>query len=583
MMEVYANNIRLPISETISLRLLNPSYNDVIGYSFPIRIDARLPEVKKAFGFAGELPVDWAEEIEGRIRTDQVDLIGTWKITEASEDFIETYFNTNSRNFYAELGNKLLSSLSYGGVKYPEGLLATMEDMIDHYESKFEATYPTDDYVCFCAYTPNAYGENTTEDTFKIVNEIEYTDEGVLQLKDKLDGNQTNNSLYLFVGTVLDYLFAETGYQISKNVFREDANLMKLVIFNTYNTRLTSAVDYTKLVPGIPCRDFLKAITNRFNIGFFIDEGSKKVDIMYFDDLVSEGPVSLGTKFRMKPFADNRRTIGLTFPLNAPDEWSDHNINGVDDFLPFVPIEVDKLRDISPGPLTLYNVYFVKAESAYYRVTYAESVYSATRVCMRNFPHTEGDSSGTEVVQYSGIPGMYTSVLTQTWTEQVWDPELETYVPTERTLEVDVVMPRCDLKVTDILNPNEGYPLMFLFSRGLQEGYIAQGEGMPESLTYPFANNDIYDAAGAAITDADMALNWKEDNGLIDAFWLNWINWELNLKKTVRGPLTPEDIRILADFSRIVRIENNNFIVSKLDIELSGDRSEISEAILYRL
>lgn len=581
-MEIYCNNIRIPISEPMSLRLMNPAYNDVTGYSFPVMLDARVPEVKKAFGFAGELPVDWSEELEGRIKTDQLDMIGTWTITEASGNHIEAYFQTNSRNFYAELGDKLLSSLDFGGVKYPEGFLATMEDMIGHYEGKFEASYPTDEYVCFCAYTPNAYGEDT-EDTFKVVNEIEYSDEGVIALKDKGDNNQTNNSLYLFAGTVIDYLFEEMGYRIGKNIFRTDANLMKLVVFNTYNTRLYSGIDYKLLVPRIPCKDFLRALTNRFNIGFFIDEGSKKVDIMYFDDLVSAGPVTLGTKFRQKPMIDNRRTVGLIFPLNAPDEWSDHNITGEDDFLPFVPIEVDKFRDIVPGPLTNYNVYFVKGESAYYRVTYAESVYSATRICMRNFPYTEGSSSGTEIVQYSGIPGMYTHVYLKTWEEQVWDPELQTYVPVERTLEVDLVMPRCDLKVTDVVQPNEGFPLMFLFSRGLQEGYIAQGEGMPESLTYPLANNDIYDAVGAEITDADLALNWKEDNGLIDAFWLNRINWELNLKKTVRGPLTSEDLRIMTDFSKIVRIENNNYLVSKLDIDISGKSTEISEAILYRL
>lgn len=575
-MEIFVNNIKVPASTTLSLRFYNPMFNDIGGYSFPVTFNAKLPVIRKAFGYPGILAAEGAVTADARIKTEFAEFRGLWKVTEASDELIEAYFSGSSGSFYSLAGDKLMTSIDFGGVKYPAGMLGTIEQVLMHMDSVMNATYPDYDYCAFCAYMPNAYGDEST-DAQKWVNEVEHDNYGNPSFKNK-GGNQGNDTIYLFVGAVLDYLFNEYGYRIAKNVFREDAELQRLVIFNTYNRKSYAAFDYKKLVPRIKITDFLKAITNRFNIGFFINEQSKEVDIMYFDDLTAKTPKEVACRFISRPRVDARRTTGMIFELNPPDEWSTHTTISTDDFLPYVPITVNKVRDIVPGPLTLYDVYYVKAESAYYRVVYENSAYAASRICSANFPVHEGEG-GTEVDQYCGIPSMYTHVVEITWIVNEYD---DPPIPTPHYTDVDYVMPRCDLEATEVVYPNKEFPLMFMFNRGIQESYIVPEVENPTTLKYPLGTVDIYDARGTVVTAAAKTLNWTGTGGLLEA-WTGRIAWEMGKKKIVKAGLTPDELNELTDYSQIVRIGNDNFIVNSLDIEISRKTVRIVEAELFRV
>ncbi len=579
-MELFADKIRIAFDGSMTLKFFNPLFNSIGSHSLPISVNAKIPSALKAFGFAGKEEAETPQSVDGRIISKLLDVQGSWQITEASAERIEAYYKGSMGDFYSQVGETLLTGLNFGGIKFPAGALATVAQVLVHMDTKMNAVYPTDEYAAFCAWMPNAYGDGTG-DEYKWVNEVEHDVNGNPTFKDK-GGNQGNDTVYLFVGTVIDYLFDEFGYRIGRNIFRENADLQHLVIFNTYNRKSYAAFDYRKLVPAITCTNFLKAITNRFNIGFFINEQSKVVDIISFDDMLSKDVNVPGCKFTTRPITDNRRPTGMHFPLNAPDEYAEHSYTGEDDFLPHVPIVVDKFRDIVPGALTYGNVYKVKSDSSYYRVVLEEGNYIAGRICSKDFPYSEG-SGGTEVKQYSGIPGMYTYPMPWEETVLVWDPELQQNVEVTYETDVDMVMPRCDLEVTDTISPNEGFPLMFVFARGVQEGYVVPAEGAPASIKYPLGTVDIYDAQGAELTGATLALNWGTANGIIATFWTNRIYWELNTKKKVRGPLTAEGIDKLIDFTRANRIENGNYLVNSVEVELSPGGERIGEVELYRL
>jgi hypothetical protein len=579
-MELFANDIKLPFDKTLQIRFYNPMFNETAGYSFPVKLNNKIPAVKKAFGFTGSTNIDSPQSVAASIKTKFLDLQGKWQITESSADRIETYFKPGSGDFISLINKKTLRDLEYGGVKYPVGINGSAEDVFAHMDTKMNAVYPTYEYAAFCAYMPKAYGDETAL-SFQLVNERENA-EGVTPHFKVTETNQANNTVYLFVGTVIEYLFGEHGYRIGKNSFSGNADLQRLVIFNTYNRKASTAFDYTKLVPNILCTDFIKAIRNRFNIGFFINERSKVVDIVLFDDILQFGAKTLGTKFTSKPVITGSRSTGLNFPLNAPDTWSKHSSAGAGDFYPQTPIVVNKFADIIPGAGTLYNVYFVKSEAAYYRVVYEESIYSAKRICTNNFPYNEG-TNGTEIPQFSGIPGMFTYVETWVYETEIWDPEGQTWLPQTYTNYEHMVMPRCDLECTDNVSSNIEFPLMFLFTRGIQNSYVVPGDWAPTGIQYPLGTSDIYDAEGNEISGADLTLNWGGADGIIAAFWANRLNWELNIKKIVKGDLTGDDIHELIDFSQIVRIENNNYIVNSIELEISNTRVKITDAELFRV
>jgi hypothetical protein len=326
------------------------------------------------------------------------------------------------------------------------------------------------------------------------------------------------------------------------------------------------------LVPAIKITDFIKAVTNRFNIGFFIDERSRTVDIISFDYVLAKGIKNVNAKFTSKPKVDNRRVTDLNFPLNAPDEWSDHKYNSPKDFYYDINV-VEKWRDISAVPANSYKVYFSKADSTYYQVRLVEGVYKTIRLSARNMPC----GSGETVEQLSGIPAMYNYVKHISWPMQTEDGTV-TY-----ETDIDSPMPRYDGQVRDVNNPAVEFPLMFLFSRGAKDSYIVPALGAPAVLQYPLGNNDIYDSLGYDINGADLCLSWGGSGGLIDKQWTNRVNWEVNRKKKVSGGLTADDLNELIDFSRAYNIEYSNYLINWLEIELSKDHAVITDAELYRL
>lgn len=577
-MELFANDIRIPFGGSMTLRFYNPLFNDIGSHSLPITVSASHPSTLKAFGFPGKEGVNAPQTVPARIKTSLLDLQGAWQISQSSDKMIEAYYKGNMGNFYSLVADTLLTGLTYGGLKYPVGEYGNAADMRAHMLTKMDAVYPAHEYAVYCAYMPEAYGTDTAEG-LKFVNEVDWDQFDGYFIKDK--EAEQHDTVYLFAGTVLDYLFSQYGYRIGKNIFEYNTELSRLTIFNAFNRQSSPTLDYTKLVPAVKCTDFLKALTNRFNIGFFIDERSKVVNIISFDDMLNKGLNSLQCKFTSKPVIDNRRLTGLNFKLNAPDEWSAHTYTGEEQFYPFEPIVVDKFRDIVPGALNLNYVYFVKSDGSYYKIVYKDSVYSAERKCSKFFPYTSG-TEVTEVEQFSGIPAMYTHSIDTTWTEQVWDPVGEQFIPTERNITLDMVMPRYDLNVKDNANPTNSFPLMFIFARGVQTCYMVPGDN-PPLREYPLGSNDIYDAEGNVVTGATLSLAWGGSTGLIETFWANRNYWELNTKKIVKASMTADDVNKLIDFTGVDRIELNNYIVNSVDVEVSQSQVRVKEVELFRL
>jgi hypothetical protein len=567
---------KIPFADPLTLKFYNPLFNEIGDHSLPISFNPKITYLNRAFGFPGSLNVNSPVTTPGKIKTQLLDLEGSWQVKEASEENIEAYFKGNGGNFYSLIRGVKLNEISYGGIKYPAGDIGTPHDVLEHMNTKFNAYYPNDEYAVFCAYMPNGYGEETFEER-KLVNEVEWDEYGTPTLKYRFE-DYRNDTVYLFVGTVIEYLFAEYGYKIGRNIFKDNAELQHLVIFNTYNRSGWYDFDYRQLVPQILCSDFLKAITNRFNIGFFINEKSKTVDIILFDQLVSLGITDLTTKFISKPNVDNNRVTGMNFPLQPPDAWSSHKLIGMSDFPLCTLEEVNTFRDIVPGVLVSFKIYHVKAENTWYKIVYDGLTYTAERACPNNFPHKE-KSGEPEVTQYSGIPAMYRYIKTLEWTVEEGYPP----APVTHSTEADYVMPRCDLECTDKRSPNKEFPLMFVFARGIQNGYTVPAEGAPIAVEYPMGSNTIYSTNGDVIEGATLSLSWDGSAGLIENFWKKRIDWEMNFKKIVTGLLTINDLNKLIDFSQVVRIENNNYIVDYVEAEITPRNVRITDARLFRL
>lgn len=622
-MEFFVNNIKVPFSGSISLKFANPLFNDIGSYSFPISFPARIPVIQKAFGYPDKREAEIKPYIEGRIKTQFCDLLGSWGVNEAGDN-INTYFKPGSGDFFSLIKDKLLSDIDFGGVKWPIGEGAPWMYIFAHLNTKMDVSYPDSDYAVYCAYMPNAVDIENPFDV-KFINKVFQT------IVDPLEFDDTckNTSIYLFAGTVIDYLFSNHGYRVEENIFRKDPDFKKLTIFNTFNLRAPNSneysgqarIDYKDLVPHLTCGDFLKAIRDRFNIGFFINEQQKSVRIKSFDSIIIDSVryAVCGTRPKA-PVIENNRLSGINFPLNAPDDWSNHSFKSADELKN--PIIVNKYRDILPETRTAGDLIFVQSESAYYRIALNDAdtpVNEAQRICTDMFPYSEGDGTG-EITQLSGIPAMYTHTI-----------NLE-YESGNNT-DVDYVVPRCDLVGNGYGQPFTEFPLMFLFARGVINCFTIPAEFDPDDsvigyanraafpetgstgirylaidtekyfrwngsdyfeiilpepntppvYTYPIGTSDVYDAEGTKISTANKALKWGGEFGLIEWLWANRINWEINIKKLIKTEMLSEDIAKLIDMDEWKRVGDDNYLVNSFEIEVEEKKVRLRNVELLRL
>jgi len=550
-MELFANNIKVPYGGKISLKFFNPLFNDIGTYSFPISFPSRLPVINKAFGFPVNQESGDPGTIEAIIKSNIINLVGNWQINETQGGSVGAYYKGSNGDFYSRIKDKLLTDLEFGGIHYPAGIGADVGTVLAFMTTKMDSVYPDNDWNAFMVYMPNAIAGAGTE-----VNPITHDeDTGIPRFTNP--GATLNSTVYLFAGTILDYIFSEYGYRIEKNIFKEDEDLKRLVIFNTYNRYADDAFDYTKLVPKILISDFLKAIRNKFNVGFFINEQNRSVKILSFDSIILSGPMP--GKLNSSALKVNKNKItGLSFGINSPDEWSSNKFASLEEIDPNnTLITVDKYNDINAGMFE--KKVFVIAESTYYDVGWTGI---ATRICPDQFIFITGNNP-TDVEQLSGTLGMYTL-----------NKNFET--------AVEYIVPRCDLESNRSGYAYTVFPLIFLLSRGKQDCQVYYIPGAFERQ-YPMGTSDIYNAKGDAIGGATLALRWHGNYGIIERFWANRINWELNSKVITTTSFLGKDLSKLLDFSSIIRSGGSNYLINSLNVELSNKITRITEAELFRL
>jgi hypothetical protein len=568
--KLYVNNIQVPLSEALSIKYFNPILNDMGGYSFPITFNGNNLAVQKAFNWPSGKGINNSTLVAGKIKIGHHEYLGTWKVSEASEATIEASFIPERGAFYLAVGDKTLRDLSYGGDRYPLGGLADEEDMVEYFNDFLDASFPENDFAVFMAYMPNASGVEESENC-KVVNPVDHDEEtGEPFLSYPPSGIGYNNTIYLFAGLIVESIFNEYGYRINSNIFREDPDLRRLTVFNTYRRRYNepALIRYSDHVPGIRIVDFLKTLRDRFGIVALIEENSRSVSIVSIQNILKKQPRSIISNTALKSF-DKNRISGVRLPFVSGDPWMVNGYDSISDMYKYTPQEVAKLRDIPAGPLRTF--YLVRSESCYYEVINSDGSYVIERRCVNSFPHLAGSEVSETEINSSHV-GQYTYVrqISFEYNEQT------------RYTDIDYVVPRCDLQgwAASFID----YPLMFCFARGVQPCYIVPASGAPSSLSYPMGSFDVYNALGAKIDDANMALRWGGTYGLVDRLLGEIIEWKLNRQQlcTINSE-TLVPLEDLIDFSRPVFYGNDKFIVDTFTAELFKNRLVISDLKLLRL
>lgn len=133
---------------------------------------------------------------------------------------------------------------------------------------------------------------------------------------------------FLFVGRVLEVLFENLGYQISKNPFRDDPELARIVVLNnTADAIVTGKLHYADMLPSISVEEFLNALYVRFGMIYQLDNDTKTVRIDLIRDILNSEPQinisDFKTAFPMVTFTEKKQiklTQGNTFASDVKAE-----------------------------------------------------------------------------------------------------------------------------------------------------------------------------------------------------------------------------------------------------------------------
>ena len=584
-MEIFVNDIKLPFSGTISLKCSNPLFNTIGSYSFPISFPARFSLVQKAFGFPGNIESEKLTFISGRVRVQEIDLIGEWKITDITESSIEAIFKGGTGTFNQVAGGKLLSDLKYNGITTPAGANATREDVLDYMTACVDAVYPTFDYTAFCAYMPNAMGIDETYEQLKLVNPIAWINNNI-SFTIPVTGI-LNSAVYLYVGAIVDYIFSEHGYRVESNIFRDDFDLCRLVLFNTWNQNGWLEFNYQNFVPRRTVREFLVKLQERLNISFLIDEITRTVVIDKFDNIVSRLDET-NLKIISKKL-DISIPEGFKISAEQVDDWTTNKFTKINEFpgnysdITFV----SKVRNVIPSEDNMNQVFYVRNEEAYYVVAYIGEAYIMQRICTNNLSYITGNGSKARDVA-AGSPGMFNYKAEFSYQ----------YMGVNHNEYADWLLPRCDLQCNfrdsnfEWLNRVPefvDFPIMLVIACGFKQVDLFDLAGINDNsasptftIMAPFGSISNYDARGDSM-ETILSLTWNGDYGLIENMWKNRLEWEMRNKKIINCGLTGTEIRKLFTFSNAKRIENNNYLINTFSIDLRQDGLEVRDAELYRL
>ncbi|MDZ4058713.1 MAG: hypothetical protein U1D64_01580, partial [Bacteroidales bacterium] len=128
---------------------------------------------------------------------------------------------------------------------------------------------------------------------------------------------------FLWLWRALELLFADFGYSVSKNPFKTDLFLQKIVLVNnTADSICKGELNYADLVPSCKISEFIKFIEQKFSTHLYVYPEAKIIDIIPVADVITSTP-----QMDVTPFLDGSEEY-IFSELQELDITSDTSLEG---------------------------------------------------------------------------------------------------------------------------------------------------------------------------------------------------------------------------------------------------------------
>ncbi|MHC1707441.1 MAG: hypothetical protein AB9842_07955 [Bacteroidales bacterium] len=290
----------------------------------------------------------------------------TIRIKQASDREFEAYIKVGRSDFISQNKTKMLRDLGYpdmsmnymtiiGSMSSGYPMFPVAFPMV-HNEGFFDGTDSEADWKDI---VQNPYG--TYQNCFYHTNNNWYY-------------NHLCVTPFPYVAGVIDKVFSESNFLITRNAFTEDADLVKLCIYNSARARFPMLPSnfYFNIkdhLPDISVQEFLLALRVPFGIDLYFDHYKREVKILTRQEIINSASVqdlgmNVSRSYKVlyeEPFSSYRFTLTAD---SADAYWRDK----VADFNSFKknPIIVtDYFSGLPAGP-QVYTLGFVKTEDQWY-------------------------------------------------------------------------------------------------------------------------------------------------------------------------------------------------------------------------
>ncbi len=560
----------LPANTTVSMELNNPIFDEDLikgSYSFPFKFPLT-PGNRRKLGFPDEINniLPFQRNLDGVIlMADGIPMFSGQLIMRRIENqMVDAYLlvGNSAVNEYAtnsKLADLVDFKLSFADPAALKGhMAATTSGTVDQFPYVF---FPVAN-VYFYRQPEREYDESVPTiqnrfmgGEFKVEEQLEKTSD----LAEKYPLQAITPFPYI------TYLLraAFHNHKFSLNIFELDAELKTLVLYsNTGLARFVKemvfgieywinkndrSIDLKTHIPDMSVADLIIGLKNIFCLYFYVSLSDGRLEFGSLKDLMSR-PVEIDWTAKAEPTVDifNDFLPGLRYiPDYEEDMAKEELIQSIKGF-PIRPFSQAPILPVLDDP----NLYYYEGQG-YYK---SEKGYLLYKFYSREFTDYYLDDDPLFEIKARITPLMMKNIW---YYEDFFNPANPGFFLTSKNPYVKLPGKYYDRE--EKINNSKVSPRV-TFYRGIQADIHGH--------SYPMGSSDNFDQAGNVIPGKNYSMAWDGQYGLYSTWWKQYVNMRHFGRKVVRQVrLTHTDLASL-DFTRKIRVENANYIIKKINLDL---------------
>lgn len=520
---------------SVSLNLKSPIFNDIGDYSFPFKVPSTARNMA-ILGWKNRIASTRSiyESFEGSIRWNGIILYsGQIRIKTASDKTFEGTLYVNKGNFNYEVKDLILTSIDFGMTSFPGD-----DQAMDYFNWSLTHFYPEVNFSFPQISNLDFYDPQATNPELQAYNLI--FPDGKLH-KVTTDGQRRTILVpFLYLKFVLNKVAENFGYRLEDEFFTSATELSRLVIYNSINISEVFAglqqFYYCRFLPKVKVSEFIAGLEKWFNCSFHADSRQRVVRIVGNKDVLLHSDVVDFSRNVLSISQDIPDQItGYRFLLgpDSGDKLYQAKLDQEKGITDLIKGSVQSFSDVPPYPHTwLGDIYYILDTNSWWQLGVNPFSFLIEWQLLPNGP------SLTDKFFYK------------------WGDEKNKYETIFSSLADKFGVVSCGNLGADNqkITPR-------LFWVGLYGGW-----------------DTPYQLRGLAY-DNNFSLRYTGSNGLINLYWKDWINWQMDTRKSVKIEKQMDFIELKdLDFTKRYCIKGINYLISEIAVTLN--KSSIKSAQL---